>query len=212
MAGKHAAPDRSRFYRELLRLTLLLIVLGVVAVGGAVWVSSVIANSDDTIPVAVTESTLETTTSVLSETLVRESTTTTTAPSTTTTSAPTTTTTAAPTTTTTAPTTTTSSTTTTTVPEVRQPSEVVVLVLNSTNVVRMAARLTATLEGLGYQTIEPDNYDPLLETSRIWYVDGFALEAEALLEQVPDAIVEPIPTDVTPQADITVVLGASFSE
>ena len=36
MAGKHAALDRSRFYRELLRLTLLLIVLGVVAVGGAV--------------------------------------------------------------------------------------------------------------------------------------------------------------------------------
>ena len=162
MAGKHAAPDRSRFYRELLRLTLLLIVLGVVAVGGAVWISSVIGNSGDTIPVGLTESTDETTTSVLAETLVRESTTTSSSSTTTTTAPTTTTTTTQPTTTTTtAPTTTTSSTTTTTIPEVRQPSEVVVLVLNSTNVVRMAARLTATLDGLGYQTIEPDNYDPL---------------------------------------------------
>lgn len=218
MPGRHAAPDRKRFYRELLRLVLLLTVLGVVAIGGAVVVSGIFADSGETIPAAVTET--EPTTSVLSagvESSTTSSSTTTTTPTTTTT-IPTTTTTA-PTTTTTAPTTTTeattttAATTTTTLPPLVEPAQLTVLVLNSTTVQGMAGRLTDDIAELGYQTLEADNYRPRLDTSVVWHKPGLDREATLLAETlVPDATVAPYPEDEPVEADIQIVLGASFSE
>ena len=85
------------------------------------------------------------------------------------------------------------------------------IVLNSTGVKGMAARLSETLADLGYLTLEADNYSPLLETSVVWFTSGFRLEAEILAGQIPDATIERFVGDEEP-ADITVVLGASFSE
>ena len=75
----------------------------------------------------------------------------------------------------------------------------------------MAGRLTNQLADLGYQMLEPDNFTPALEFSRVWYVEGLEREAAQLAAAIPDAIVEPFP-DGESQSDITVVLGASFSE
>ncbi len=212
MPGRHAAPDRTRFYREFLRLILLLIVLGVVAIGGAVVVSGVFADSGETIPAALTGT--EPTTSVLFAGVESSSTTasstTTTIPSTTTT-VPATTTTAPP--STTEMTTTTVATTTTTLPPMVEPAQLTVLVLNSTTVQGMAGRLTADSADLGYQTLEADNYRPRLDTSVVWHKPGLDREAALLAETlVPDATVAPYPEDEPVQADIQIVLGASFSE
>ncbi len=190
MGGKHATHDRRRFTRELLRLVLSVVALGVVIIGSALWLSSQLGSDDDVIPVEATQT--HPTTSVLAKTLATVIPTATTAPvSTTTTVAP--------------------STTTTTAPTVRDPEEVTVIVLNSTGVKGMAARLSETLADLGYLTLEADNYSPLLETSVVWFTSGFRLEAEILAGQIPDATIERFVGDEEP-ADITVVLGASFSE
>ena len=186
MAGKHAVSDRRRLYREMLRLILLLVFLAVALVGGAVGLNSFLDSPDDVIPVSLTDP-ANTSTSVLDNAIA-------TIP-----------------TTTIAPTTTTIATTTTTIPPPREPNEVTVLVLNSTETKGMAGRLTATLNGLGYLTIEPDNYSPLLGTSTVWFLAGCEREAEILAANVPDATVEANP-DGSADADITVVIGASFSE
>jgi hypothetical protein len=119
------------------------------------------------------------------------------------------------TTTTAAPTTTTTSTTTTstTVPviEVRPPEEVTVLVLNSVGTAGLAGRVTARLDELGYETLEPDNYEPRLEQSLIWYKEGFGPEAQDLAANFPDAVTEFNP-DGLPEADIVVLLGESYEE
>lgn len=92
----------------------------------------------------------------------------------------------------------------------RAPTEVRVLVLNAVGVVGLAAEVTARLETLGYQTITPSNYQPTLEQSRVWYHSGFAPEAFELAGAVaPDALIEENP-DLTADADIVVVLGASY--
>ena len=186
MAGKHAAPDRRRLYREMLRLILLLVFLAVALVGGAVGLNSFLDSPDDVIPVSLTDP-ANTSTSVLDNAIATISTTTI------------------------APTTTTIITTTTTIPPPRDPNEVTVLVLNSTETKGMAGRLTATLNGLGYITIEPDNYSPSLGTSTVWFLAGYEREAEILAANVSDATVEANP-DGSADADITVVIGASFSE
>ena len=96
-------------------------------------------------------------------------------------------------------------------PVALDPSEVSVLVLNSTRRSGLAARLVQELDALGYQTPEPSNYQTLLDQSRVWYVEGFRLEAEAVAVVVPDALVELTPSD-SPSSPVTVVLGASFTE
>lgn len=120
----------------------------------------------------------------------------------------------AATTTTVAPTTTTTSTTTTTtvpVIESRPPGDVTVLVLNSVGTAGLAGRVTELLSGLGYNTLEPDNYEPRLEQSLIWYKEGFGPDAQDLAANFPDAITEFNP-DGLPEADIVVLLGASYEE
>lgn len=118
----------------------------------------------------------------------------------------------AATTTTAAPSTTTSTTTTTvTVIEVRPPEEITVVVLNSVGTAGLARRVTDLLDELGYNTLEPDNYEPRLDQSAIWYKEGFGPEAQDLAANFPDAATEFNP-DGLPEADIVVLLGASYEE
>jgi hypothetical protein len=124
-----------------------------------------------------------------------------------TTAAPLTTTTRAITTTTTT-TATTASTTTTVAP--RAPSEVVVVVLNGVGVAGLAAEVSSGLEELGYQTLEPGNYDPVLSQSLILYAEGFEVEAFELAAEFPDAQVQRDTAGNEEGADIVVVLGESY--
>jgi hypothetical protein len=85
-----------------------------------------------------------------------------------------------------------------------------VLVLNAVGVAGLAAEVTEALDTLGYETLIPANYQPTLEQSRVWYHAGFAPEAFELAGAVaPDALIEENP-DLTADADIVVVLGASY--
>lgn len=109
------------------------------------------------------------------------------------------------TTTTTAPTTTTSTTVV-----VRAPSEIVVVVLNGVGVAGLAAEVSSGLEELGYQTLEPGNYEPVLSQSLILYADGFEVEAFELAAEFPDAQVQEDTAGNEEGADIVVVLGESY--
>jgi hypothetical protein len=76
----------------------------------------------------------------------------------------------------------------------------------------LAAQVTEHLNELGYQTLVPDNYTPLLAQSRVWFSPGFDAEALEVAGEVdPIAVVEPNP-EANTEADIVVVLGASFGE
>jgi hypothetical protein len=138
-----------------------------------------------------------------------------TGPTTTTTTLAETTTTEEGVTTTSSDTSTTSSTpgTTTTTVELRPPSEVTVLVLNSMGLDGAAGRMTTNVAEVGYQTLTPDNYEPEQDPSRIWYREGYAAEAAALVELLPGAEVEPIPDDAIGEgADVVMVLGTGYTE
>lgn len=113
--------------------------------------------------------------------------------------------------TTSAPTTTSTVATTTTIPVivVRPPEEVTVVVLNSIGTPGLAARVTGVLADLGYDMLEPDNYEPRLEQSIIWYKPGFGPDANDLAANFPDAATQLNPDDL-PEADIVVLLGASY--
>jgi len=117
------------------------------------------------------------------------------------------------TTTTAAGTTSTSTTEATTTVPVRPPDEVRVVVLNSVGLAGAAGRKTQELADAGYQTQEAGDLEPEQDPSRIWYREGFAPEANALLAFLPDASVEPIPDPELEQgADVVVVLGAGYTE
>jgi hypothetical protein len=104
-------------------------------------------------------------------------------------------------------------TTPTSVVAVRPPGEVTVVVLNSMGLDGAAGRMTQRLSDAGYQTLTPDNFTPEQDPSRIWYREGFAAEANALLAFLPDASIEPIPDPELEQgADVVVVLGAGYTE
>ena len=184
MPGRHASPDPSRFRRDLTRLVVLALVT-VVVVASVLLIIRLLAGGGeepDEVPSAAESSDVSGPTSTAA-------TVTSTTPSTTTT--------------------TTTTMATTTLPPVRDPGEVIVVVLNSTRVAGLAGRVTARLSDLGYLTLEPDNHPTSLETSVIWYVEDFEREAEALAEEIADANVEPFPGD-DPEAALTVVLGASY--
>ena len=91
----------------------------------------------------------------------------------------------------------------------RDPAEVRVLVLNSVGVDGLASQVTTQLSELGYNMLPPDNYTPLLEVTRVWYVPGFEAEAFVLAAEFPDAQPELNP-DLAVDADIVVVLGDSY--
>ena len=191
MPGRHASDDRRRLRRDLRRAGLLALGGLVVLVGAVFAARTLIGGSAGGDPAeAGTAATAAPTTTVAD----------TAAP---TTAAPTTAvvTTAAPTTTTTEP----------PRPPVRAPSQTGVLVLNATSVGGLAGRLTDQLADLGYRTVPPDNHSENLDTSVIWYVEGYDREAAILSEQVPDADLVLFPGDA-PRAPITVVLGAGYRE
>ena len=82
--------------------------------------------------------------------------------------------------------------------------------LNGVGIAGLAAAVSAELEGLGYQMLEPGDYPPLLSQSRVWYAEGFEGEAFALAAEFPDALVEQMPADFGAEAEIVVVLGESY--
>lgn len=102
---------------------------------------------------------------------------------------------------------------TTTIPdiEVRPPGEVTVLVLNSVGTLGLAGRVTEELATLGYDMLEPDNFESFLERTRIWYKPGFGPDATDLAANFPDAVTEFNPDEI-PEADIVVLLGASYED
>ena len=131
---------------------------------------------------------------------------TTTAVLTTTTRATTTSTTAAP---------ATSTSTTTTTAALRAPTEIQVRVLNGVGTAGLAAEVSAELQVLGYQMLEPGDYSPALSQSRVWYAEGFEGEAFELAAEFPDAQVEQASGEQTSAelgagADLVVVLGDSY--
>ncbi|MGH8944657.1 MAG: LytR C-terminal domain-containing protein [Acidimicrobiia bacterium] len=103
--------------------------------------------------------------------------------------------------------------TTTTIP-VRPPEEVRVVVLNSMGLAGAAGRLTERLEEAGYQTLQADDYDPELDPSRVWYRDGFSVEANVLMEEfLPEAAVQPLEDEeLQPGADVILILGSGYEE
>lgn len=104
-------------------------------------------------------------------------------------------------------------TTSSTTVDVRPPSEVTVVVLNSMGLDGAAGRKTTGLAEAGYQTITPNDYEPEQNPSKIWYRDGFAAEAASLVEFVPGADVEPIPDEsIGEGADVVLVLGTGYTE
>ena len=107
-------------------------------------------------------------------------------------------------------TTTASPTTTSTTVVARTPSEIVVVVLNGVGVAGLAAEVSSGLEELGYQTLEPGNYEPVLSQSLILYTEGFEVEAFELAAEFPDAQVERDTAGNEEGADIVVVLGESY--
>lgn len=182
--GKHVASGSSAFIRDLVVMAVGIVIVGVLLYGGLSLFAGLGADDDPD----ASGSTLTTVT---------------TSP---TSSQPTTTSTVATSTTTTAE----STTTTTEAVVVRDPSEVTVLVLNSTGRAGIAGALTTAFGEAGYQTLQADNYEPTLDQSRVWYLGDFAPEAaEIQAEFIPDGAVEPYEgPDLG--ADVVVVLGAGY--
>jgi hypothetical protein len=181
--GKHASQSANTFYRDL-----VVMVIGILLVGAAVFLFLYLTTNDPD-PVAGGSTT----------TSSADNTTVTTGPSTTDTTR------ADETTTTTTP-------ATTTFP-VLPPEEVRVVVLNSMGLAGAAGRKTQELADAGYQTQQASDFDPEQDPSRIWYHDGFAAEANALLEFLPGAVVELVPdSDLEQGADVMLVLGTGYVE
>jgi hypothetical protein len=104
------------------------------------------------------------------------------------------------------------STTSTTIP-VRPPEEVRVIVLNSVGIPGAAGRMSTVLADAGYQMLQPTDYSPELDPSRLWFREGFSAEANALLEFLPSAVVEPLPDESLAEgADVIMVLGTGYEE
>jgi hypothetical protein len=73
--------------------------------------------------------------------------------------------------------------------------------------------MTQQLADAGYQTQQASDLEPEQDPSRIWYREGFAAEANALLEFLPDALVEPLPNpDLESGSDVVLVLGTGYTE
>jgi hypothetical protein len=184
--GRHAAEASNSFYRDL-----TMMVVGILLVGGAVFLLLyLLAGNPDAEAGASTSGSSTSTVAASSQPTATTGTSSppTTAPSTT--SAP----------------------ATTAVP-VRPPEEVRVIVLNSIGLAGAAARKTQELADAGYQTVQADDLEPQQDQSRVWYREGFAAEANALLQFLPGALVEPVPDpELQTGTDVILVLGAGYTE
>ena len=181
--GRHVASGSSAFVRDLVVMAVGIVIVGVLLYGGLSLFAGLSGDTDGEGAASDTTATTESAgPSSTDSTTTTASTTTTTVETTTTTEAVT----------------------------VRAPSEVTVIVLNSTGRAGIAGSLTTALGEAGYRTLQADNYSPGLDQSRVWYVGDFAPEAAELQAVfVPDAAVEAYEgPDVG--ADIVVVLGAGY--
>jgi len=177
--GKHASKSSRAFYRDLLIMTL-----GILLVGAAVFLLLYLLAGDPTSEAGETTTSNPPTTGVEAASTTEPETTTTTA----------------------------TSTTPATVP-LRLPSEVRVMVFNSIELSGAAGRFTQELADAGYQTLPAGDLDPEYDPSRIWYREGFSAEANVLLALLPGAAVEPLPdTELAPGSDLIVVLGIGYEE
>jgi len=179
--GRHVATGSSAFIRDLVVMAVGIVIVGVLLYGGLSLFAGL--GSDDDPVAADTTTSTETTSTTQPPSTVSSVTTTTSAPE---------------------------EETTTTVIEVRPPSEVTVVVLNSTGISGIAGALTTSLSEAGYQTLQADNFDPALDQSAVWYLGDFAPEAaDVQADFVADATIAPYEgPDLG--ADIVVVLGASY--
>jgi hypothetical protein len=85
--------------------------------------------------------------------------------------------------------------------------------MNSVGIAGAASGFTNVLIDAGYQTLQPTDYRPEQDPSRIWYREGFSSEANQVLAFLPGAQVEPLPEpDLESGADIIVVLGTGYPE
>jgi hypothetical protein len=177
--GKHASKSSRAFYRDLLIMTL-----GILLVGAAVFLLLYLLAGDPTSEAGETTTSNPATTGVEAASTTEPETTTTTA----------------------------TSTTPATVP-LRLPSEVRVMVFNSIELSGAAGRFTQELADAGYQTLPAGDLDPEYDPSRIWYREGFSAEANVLLALLPGAAVEPLPDpELAPGSDLIVVLGIGYEE
>lgn len=183
--GRHAA---TRSAVDVFMFLLIVVVSGLFTYGVGKAFRSAQANNDPTTTAAITDPATTDPTNIE---------TTTTQPTTTTQS-----------------TTTTTEATTTTVAELlpRDPSEVRVMVFNGEGTKGLAGLVTDDLAAAGYQTVTPTDYGDLIDTSKVWYAEGFLTEAHQVAAFVPDADIERN-TAVTAdfEVDVVVVLGASYN-
>jgi hypothetical protein len=70
--------------------------------------------------------------------------------------------------------------------------------------------VSSGLQELGYQTLEPGNYQPVQLQSLVLYAEGFEGEAFELAAEFPDAQVERAIAGDEEEADIVVILGESY--
>ena len=185
--GRHAAETSSSFYRDL-----TMMVLGIGLVGAAVFLLLYLFLGNPEAEAGASTNPDSTTSSGAGSSEPTGSTSSTTPATTTpdTTGAP----------------------TTTAVP-VRAPQEVRVIVLNSIGLDGAGGRKTQQLADAGYQTQQADDLAPEQDQSRVWYRDGFAAEANALLQFMPGALVEPLPDpELQTGADVILVIGAGYTE
>ena len=182
--GRHSAGPTNSFYRDL-----TMMIVGILLVGAAVFLLLYLFAGDPDPVAGETTVPGATSSSVVASSSLSSTSTTVSA---TTTSGP--------------------AATTTTVP-VRPAQEVRVVVLNSIGLAGAAGRMTQQLADSGDQTQQADDIEPEQDPSRIWYREGFAPEANAMLQFLPGALVEPIPDpEVGEGADVVLVLGTGYTE
>lgn len=193
--GRHARRSGIGFYKDVLFLVAGILIVGAIVFGGlSLWAgrnNGPPSDSSSTSATAADQTTTSTTSPTTSEGPTSSTSTTTTVPTSTTesTSPP------------------------TTLRPARQPSEVSVIVLNSTSATGLAAGLSDELAEIGYVVAEPSNYTPELADTMIFHADGFSLEALELADTAVEGTVasDPALTD-SHGVDIVVVLGLSYQE
>lgn len=104
----------------------------------------------------------------------------------------------------------------TTAPAPRDPAEVVVMVANASGVSGAAAAQTESIQGGGYQVVEPGNAPEQLEATQVLAVAGYEAEAAALATAIgttPEAVAampDPPPVELA-GAHLLVLLGTDLA-
>lgn len=107
-------------------------------------------------------------------------------------------------------------TTSTTTPELRDVSEVTVLVVNGTTVAGAARRLSDSLVDQGYNTLTPTS-TRAYDTNQVWFTGDYGPEAAALAEQLDvfpeNVMLMPDDADITiGSANVIVIVGPGLAE